>query len=294
MGEFSKIEWCDATFNPWIGCQHVSPGCEYCYAEDLNTRWHYTAGGEWGPHAERHRTSASTWNGPRVWQRGAAAFCAKHGRRRRVFCASLSDWLDNQAPKEWRYDLCRLIEQTPDLDWLLLTKRIENFKKLVPENWKNGPPANVWLGATMESQEYYQKRMPILASIPAVVRFVSYEPAIGPLGQIVTGSVGNFVVPDWIIIGGESGPQARTMNPQWARDVVRQCKEHRCVAPFLKQWGTYASNPLVQERGMTIEEAKRLDREGKGGGLLDGRLYREFPKCGKTAAQGLFAGPLHP
>jgi protein gp37 len=136
-----------------------------------------------------------------------------HGRRRRVFSASLSDWLDNRVSKGWRADLCKLIEETPNLDWLLLTKRIENYRKLAPQSWQdNGPPANVWLGTTTESAEYYQRRWPILSSIPAAVRFVSYEPAVGPLGKL---DVGIGTAPNWIIVGGESGPKARAMNPQW-------------------------------------------------------------------------------
>jgi protein gp37 len=269
MAEISKIEWTDATFNGWIGCTKISPGCDNCYAEALSQRYGWA---KWGDHA-RKRTSTTNWQSPVKWNAEAKAFEEKHGRRRRVFSASLSDWLDNQVPKEWRRDLCALIEQTPDLDWLMLTKRIQNYRKLAPENWQSGPPANVWLGITAESAEYYQRRMPNLASIPAAVRFVSYEPAVGPLGDVAL----DHGKPDWIIIGGESGQSARPMRPQWARDVIAQCEAHR-IAPFLKQWGTYASNPLCQEQGIPATEAQRIDRAGKGGGMLDGKLYRAFPR----------------
>ena len=130
MGEYSAIEWCDHTFNPWIGCQHVSPGCDHCYAErmaDQRFRWV-----EWGPHGQRKRTSAATWNNPRRWNAKAHAFSQTHGHRPRVFCASLADVFDNQAPKGSRDDLFRLIRATPGLDWLLLTKRPQNIAKMLP------------------------------------------------------------------------------------------------------------------------------------------------------------------
>jgi protein gp37 len=191
-----------------------------------------------------------------------------------VFSASLSDWLDNRVPKGWRAALCQLIEETPNLDWLLLTKRIENYRKLAPQSWRDiGPPPNVWLGATTESAEYYLRRWPILSSIPAAIRFVSYEPAIGPLGTL---DLGVGTIPDWIIVGGESGPHARAMNPQWARQVRDQCKPLG-VSLFLKQWGTYASNPLVYEDHNPSARILDPASNGKGGALLDGRLWREFP-----------------
>src|SRR5580692_7935980 len=122
MGENSKIEWCDHTFNPWIGCQKVSPGCDHCYAETQNNlrKWN---GGKWGPHAPRKRTSEANWKKPLQWQKRAAEFSG----RRRVFCASLADVFDNKAPDGARDDLFDLIRETPSLDWLLLTKRPENI-----------------------------------------------------------------------------------------------------------------------------------------------------------------------
>jgi protein gp37 len=222
MGENSKIEWTDHTFNPWIGCQKVSPGCDHCYAETQNNfrKWN---GGTWGPKAPRTRTSEANWRKPLQW----ATEAREAGVRRRVFCASLSDWLDNQAPREWRYDLLKLIEHTPELDWLLLTKRIENYAKLVP--WVR-PPSNVWLGTTAEDQSNYVRRWAILRKVDAAVRFISYEPAIGPLRPIYAPSS----YPDWIICGGESGGGARYMEPQWAADLKHDC-EDRGIAFFMKQ-----------------------------------------------------------
>lgn len=192
MGERSKIEWCDHTFNPWMGCTKVSEGCKYCYAEaQMDHRWGKV---EWGPQGARVRTSPANWRKPLAWNEAAE----KAGRPARVFCASLADWLDEKAPIEWLADLLALIQETPRLDWLLLTKRPESFRARlekalslprwaettynslsVAEDWLNGiPPKNVWLGASVENQEQADKRIPELLKIPAQVRFLSCEPLL--------------------------------------------------------------------------------------------------------------------
>jgi protein gp37 len=113
--ENSKIEWTDHTFNPWIGCQHVSPGCDHCYAETQNAfrKWN---GGTWGPHAPRKRTSEENWRNPLKWNADARAFKREHGRRPRIFCASLADVFDNKVPMSWRDDLFELIRECRRLD----------------------------------------------------------------------------------------------------------------------------------------------------------------------------------
>jgi protein gp37 len=225
MAETTDIAWTDSSFNPWIGCTKVSPGCDRCYAEaHFADRLHFV---EWGPHGQRRRTT-TTWRDPIKAQKQAPAFFAQHGRRQRMFCASSSDVFDNQIPPEWREDVWALIRQRPDLDWQLLTKRPQNIRKMLPPDWGEGYP-NVWLGATMESQEYFDQRWPILARTPAIVRFVSYEPALGPL-RIDAATV----KPDWLICGGESGHGARTMDPDWARDIRDQCASIG-VSFFMKQ-----------------------------------------------------------
>lgn len=245
MGELTKIEWATHTFNPWIGCQKVSPGCDHCYAEHLmDTRLGRV---EWGPHGERKRTSDANWRKPRLWAKRARY---NGGIRPRVFCASLADVFDNKAEPKWREDLFSLIRETPELDWLLLTKRPENIAKMLkaainlhydlgfdPEAW---PWPNVWLGTTCEDQEHYDRRWPILRDVPAVVHFISYEPAIGPLQLF-----GEPPYPDWFICGGESvqGSQpARTLDPNWARQVRHGCKYHG-VAFFMKQMSAGAAIP---------------------------------------------------
>ena len=266
MGENSKIEWTDHTFNPWTGCTKVSPGCDHCYAEAWSKR---SGQVEWGNNPRR-RTSETNWRKPVEWDRQAEAFKRQLGHRPRVFCASLADVFDNQADPVWRRDLFALIQECHRLDWLLLTKRPQNIAKMLPSDWAAGYN-NVWLGITTEDQSRFDQRWPLLQRVPAVVRFISYEPAIGPLQLSGMGPW-----PDWLISGGESGGGARPMNPQWARDIIAECRRKE-VAPFHKQWGTYRNNPLVVERGLTLAEVKTLDPYGKGGGLVDDKIVREFP-----------------
>lgn len=266
MATNSKIEWTDHTFNPWLGCTKVTPGCDHCYAESWSKRSGLV---KWGKNPRR-RTSPGYWRGPLTWQSRAIDFARQHGRRQRVFCASLADVFDNQVNSAWRRDLFDLIRRCSNLDWLLLTKRPQNIRKMLPADWGHGYP-NVWLGFTAEDQERFESRWTHLAAIPAVVRFVSYEPALGPLRLPIGASY-----PDWLIVGGESGAGARVMDPRWARDIIADCRAHG-VRPFHKQWGNYQSNPLVFEDGLSAAEAKARDQHGKGGGLIDSGIIREFP-----------------
>lgn len=219
MAENSKIEWTDHTFNAWIGCTKVGPPCDNCYAESMSNRYGWTT---WGPHGERKRTSEANWKKPEQWARTAR----KAGKRQKVFSLSLGDWLDNQVPQQWRIDLADKIAATPELDWLLLTKRIQNYARLAP--WKVAPP-NVWLGITCGDQAEYDRDWHKLREIDAVVRFVSHEPSLGPLNPLRS-----TTLPDWIICGGESGPGAREMDAQWARDLRDYCAMGG-IAFFMKQ-----------------------------------------------------------
>ena len=270
----TKIEWADHTFNPWMGCTNVSPGCDNCYAEAWAERFGIV---QWG-NAPRRRTSSAVWREPPKWNNEAQAFQAAHGRRQRVFCASLAEVFDNQVDPTWRADLFDLIRAAPALDWLLLTKRPQNIRKMLPTDWGQGW-ANVWLGSTAEDQARFDQRWPHLSSVPAAVRFISYEPAIGALRMPDSGPF-----PHWIICGGDSGKAARPMTPQWARDIRDDCKE-RGIAFFHKQWGSLQSNPLIAEQGMSIAAAKAMvDPNGKGGALLDGVLWRGHPSVAGGAA----------
>lgn len=220
MGK-TKIEWTDFTFNPWIGCTKVSPACDNCYAATQDAFRKWTPEGWGGP---RKRTSDSTWRNPIKWDKEAA----RAGKRARVFCASLADVFDNQVPDEWRADLWQLIQATPNLDWLLLTKRPQNIAKMLPKDWGNGWPG-VWLGTTAENQEEFDRRFPHITNTPAEVWFISYEPALGPIN-----TEGWAWAIDWLICGGESGPGKRPMNLEWARSMRDQCKDAG-VSFFMKQ-----------------------------------------------------------
>jgi protein gp37 len=193
MAENTKIEWATHTWNPVVGCQKVSPGCDHCYAE----AWAKRSGiVQWGPHAGRRRTSAASWKQPHKWNAGHAAFFRKHGYRQRVFCASLADVFDNRWEPQWRSDMWGVIRATPDLDYLLLTKRPQNIARMLPPDWSQGYP-NVWLGTTTEDAERYNLRWPILARMPAAVRFISYEPAIARSEALTSASlcpIGSFAV----------------------------------------------------------------------------------------------------
>lgn len=236
MAENSKIEWTTHTFNPWIGCQKVSPGCDNCYAEAMMD--HRYGRVKWGPHGERVRTSDANWRKPRQWAKAA------NGSRPRVFCASLADVFDNQVPPEWRADLFALISETPELDWLLLTKRPENISKMWPP--LPGPWRNVWLGTTCEDQERADRRVRLLQEMRdrVPVLFLSCEPLIGPIDlerggwalhrPIRSPQGKQYHGLDWIIVGGETGRSPRHMEPSWARKILDDCRGGG-VAFFMKQ-----------------------------------------------------------
>lgn len=267
MAETTRIEWTDRTFNPWTGCTKISPGCDNCYAEAWSKRSGHV---KWGNHL-RKRTTEAYWKAPIAWQRDAADFFMRHGRRQRVFCASLADVFDNQVDPAWRADLFDLIRMTPDLDWQLLTKRPQNIYRMLPVDWGEGGWPNVWLGFTAEDQVRFDQRKRFMIDIPAVIWFVSYEPAIGALRIEDDGPA-----PDWLIVGGESGPGARPLHEEWVHEILKDC-ERRGVAPFFKQWGQYENNPLTGQLSLPKTELRRLDPHGKGGGLIEGAIVRTFP-----------------
>jgi protein gp37 len=224
MAENSGIEWTHHTFNPWIGCTKISAACDHCYAEQWDARGMQGLPSRWGAHADRTRTK--TWRQPLAWDRKAKAT----GQRFRVFCASLADVFDNHksiAP-EWRADLFSLIKATPNLDWLMLTKRPQNIVKMLPADWGGGY-RNVWLGATVESQKEAD-RLDHLTRVPAVVRFLSMEPLLGPVDLSA-----HIHALHWIITGGENHKQYRPVDPDWFRMLRDQCAS--AGVPFLfKQW----------------------------------------------------------
>lgn len=223
MGDSTAIAWTDHTFNGWMGCHKVSQGCTHCYAETL-VSGRMGRKGAWGATGVRARTSKQVWNRPHRWNREALF----SGERKRVFASSLADvFEDYPGPNEWRPEVFELIRSTPFLDWQLLTKRPENLTRMLPDDWGQGYP-NVWLGTSIED-ERVAYRATELVSVPSVVHFVSYEPAIGPLADAI-----DLADIEWLIFGGESGPGYRPMNMQWARDIRAKC-EAEGVAFFFKQ-----------------------------------------------------------
>ncbi len=269
MGETTKIEWTHHTFNPWIGCTKVSAGCQHCYAEALmDKRWGKV---KWGPQGTRVRTSPANWKEPYKWDRAAKAA----GERRRVFCASLADVFEGRPElDEWLVDLLLMIDDTPNLDWLILTKRPENILKLLPMSFQNYPRQNVWFGTSVEDQDNADLRVPELLKVPGIVRFVSYEPALGPVkfgGWLRghdgfcadVGCSGKHLRIDWIIVGGESGGGARPFETGWARSVVAEGISAKVpvfikqmgAAPFASDWeGCSPAMKLRDSKGGDIEE----------------------------------------
>jgi protein gp37 len=244
MAAESVIEWCDATFNPWVGCAKVSPACTHCYAEfSTPARTHRARGLElWGPKAARYVTSDANWREPLAWNRRAV----REGRRLRVFCASLADvFEDHPALGLPRVRLWDLIERTPALDWLLLTKRPQSIRSMVPRAWLDAPRPHVWFGTTVEDQTRANERVLELVQVPAVLRFLSVEPLLEPVEIGLRGTLPHTVASrytmvheriGWVIVGGESGPRARPFDLAWARAIVAECAATQ-TACFVKQLG---------------------------------------------------------
>lgn len=261
MGQKSAIEWTDHTFNPWWGCTKVSPGCTHCYAETFSSRYRYDV---FGPRKARRTFGDKYWQEPLKWNRQAIQL----EKRMRVFCASMADvFEDNKSIELERQKLWSLIDETPMLDWLLLTKRPQNMLSFTP--WENGWPPNAWAMTSVENQEQAEKRIPILLEVPTVVRGLSVEPLIEPvdlrpwLNEV-----------QWVIVGGESGQGARQMQPDWVWDIRNHCIAAN-VPFFFKQWGEW----IHLEKGIVNDSSPPAKRVGKkaAGRELDGRTWDEIP-----------------
>jgi protein gp37 len=262
MGAVTKIEWCHHTFNPWWGCTQVSPLCDHCYAMMLDARWFRRV--HWGPGAPHRYFDDEYWAQPLRWDRRAAAA----GYRRRVFCASMADVFDNDADPGARHRLWRLIRRTPNLDWLLLTKRIGNAPKMLPADWGDGYP-NLWLIVSVD-QAALGRDVPKLVDIPAVVHGVSIEPQLAPV------RLGRFApLLQWVINGGESGAGSRPFHLEWARLLAAECRSAG-VPIFVQRLGSKPHN-----RGVPL---RLKDRAGRNWSEwpIDLRI-RQFP--GRTAGQ---------
>jgi protein gp37 len=301
--ENSKIEWTHHTFNPWWGCVRVSPGCEHCYAETFSKR---TGQNIWGPAktTDRRLFALKHWVEPFKWNEKAKAA----GERHRVFCASMADvFEDHPQLVDERRKLLELIVNTPRLDWLLLTKRPENVNWMIEqatgfsdsEMWFHAVGDHVWMGTSVENQEYADKRIPDLLNIPAKIRFLSCEPLLGPVSldsyfgleggnewqeclcdeidpedrpcivceeRRVLGEASGI---NWVIVGGESGNGARRMDLAWAESLIQQCRAAG-VAMHVKQLGSV----LAKENGLS---------NSKGGDWTEWPEHlriREYPASG--------------
>lgn len=320
MAETSTISWTDATVNFWWGCTKVGPGCDHCYAETWDKR---VGGDHWGAGQPRRKikSAAATM---RKLQRTAGAFEAEHGRRRRVFCQSMSDTFDNAVDDAWRQEVFDEIEVSDWLDIQLLTKRIGNVERMVPVNWRREWPAHVQLLITVVNQVEADRDIPKLLDLKERLGIktagLSMEPLLGPVDltripmpeiRYETGihyqdvlragswSKRPFFRPsqpdepqnyftshsdtealDWIIVGGESGPGARPMHPDWARSLRDQCEA--AGVPFhFKQWGEFVSVSEVEGQGKhhRFPDGTTVRRVGKkaSGRLLDGHEWNGVP-----------------
>lgn len=245
MAEGTSISWTDNTFNPWWGCTKVSPGCDHCYAETVDAK--FSSDPHWGKGVPRKVFGDAHWNEPLKWQRAAA----KAGRVEKVFCASMADVMDDEAPAgEWMR-LISLINDTPNLLWQLLTKRPQRYIHRLPV--AGFAYDNVILGSTTENQEFYDVRInplqeaasylygrnldrrlsyPLEPERRIVQTFVSYEPALGPI------TMHDRLAPSWLIFGGETGKERRSMEVAWAENIKSEC-ELRGVAFFMKQMSAH-------------------------------------------------------
>lgn len=270
MAKETKIEWATATWNPWIGCTKVSPACDNCYGE----RWAKRCGRDF---SKVTRAADATFYAPLKWK-----------EPQRIFVCSLSDFFHANVPMGWFQEAITVMKTCPEHTFMLLTKRPENIvNRLLASNLSL--PANIWLGVTVENQEQAYNRIPELLKMPAAVHFVSCEPLLGPVDlapYLFDPSLGHFgciIDPNqpggakyyqppgisWVICGGESGPHARPMHPDWARSLRDQCAATH--VPFMfKQWGEWGISELT---GGFIRLGKK-----KTGRLLDGVEHNGMPE----------------
>lgn len=335
MAKDTKIEWADDSVNFWWGCVEVGPGCDNCYARE----WAKKCGRDvWGAYEPR-------WVLPKAFARlkSFQAQAAAEGKRRRVFLNSMSDLAEILPVIHPQFDEIRKVQHAallemgsgkyPDLDLIWLTKRIGNVAKVVPAGWLEGKwPANLWMVPTITNQKEADRDIPKLLALPSPVKGLSMEPLLGPVDltklfgtavhSIQPGSMVSSFTPDgvtvaftptqtstlvnWVIVGGESGPNARPMHPQWARDLRDQCQAAG-VPFFFKQWGEWCPGTIVADFMPISLEAAWIDdhearilhtrrvpateemhwedepdvyRLGKhrAGRQLDGRTWDEFPE----------------
>lgn len=265
----TEIEWTEHTWNPFVGCSIHSAGCTNCYAmkqanriQSFGTVPHYEG-------ITQHVNGKATWSGK--ISRASDTVMHKPLKIKKpslIFVNSMSDFFHDNADYYWMLEAIEIMKTCSIHTFQILTKRPENIAKFLKKTGITFPN-NVWIGTTVEREDV-KNRIEILSSIPASVRFISFEPLIGPIGEM------NLENIDWVITGGESGPKCRACDPNWVREIVRYCDLYD-VPVFHKQWGHYKNNPLCSEQSLTENEAKIIDPNGKGGSLLDGKTLKRWP-----------------
>ena len=257
MSDRSAIEWTDATWNPVTGCNKISPGCKNCYAETFAERFRGVPG-----HPFEQGFDMRFWPGrlklPLTWK-----------EPRMIFVNSMSDLFHKEVPDEFIDQVFQTMEEAGQHTFQMLTKRSSRFSIWTRERYstsvervpgKRPWPSHVWAGVSVETQEYVW-RIKDLLHVPADVRFLSVEPLLGPV-KIDLSLLKNI---HWVIVGGESGPRARPMKPEWVYFLREQCQTAG-VKFFFKQWGAYTS------------EGRRVGKKAAGR-LLDGRTWDDMPAC---------------
>lgn len=299
----SKIEWTHHTFNPWWGCEKVSPACAHCYAEAFAKR---TGHNVWGAAKPRRFFGDAHWADPLNWDKAAEAA----GERQRVFCGSMCDIFEGyQGPdvvhmRDDRDRLLELVERTPNLDWLFLTKRPENMVTMTDARWPGRWPQNVIAMTTVENQEQAEIRIPHLLKVPALRRALSMEPLLSEV-QLLKPFQRSIPGIHWVIVGGESGAgeKTRLTHPTWVRSLRDECQANG-VAFFFKQWGDWLPFQMGHAYINGFHEARVLQpspdvknmgwpmyRVGKmkAGRLLDGREWNEYADLSRFAEPAVVA-----
>lgn len=238
----TKIEWTEQTWNPSVGCTKVSDGCKYCYAEAMAYRLK----------AIGIKGYENGFNFTLMPNRLEQPLSIK--KPTKFFVNSMSDLFHEKMPYSYLDSIFEIINKTPWHIYQILTKREINMSNY----FKNRViPRNVWLGVTVENKKSI-RRIEYLKNIDATIRFISMEPLLEELGELNLNGI------HWVIVGGESGPQARPMKKEWASAIKLQCKNQR-IAFFFKQWGTWNA------------EGVRLNKKSNGR-VLDGKIWNEYPK----------------
>ena len=269
----TKIEWTEKSWNPVTGCTKISPGCQNCYAERMSKRLR----GRCGYDAEN--PFKVTLHPNRLEE---PLRCSKPST---IFVCSMGDLFHPEVPFAYIERVFNIMLHAPQHTFLVLTKRPRTAKMFLDPNlrsdvFKHWPLPNVWLGVTAENRPMWYERVPILKQIEAAKRFVSCEPDLGPLGEV------DLIGLDWIICGGETGPNARPMHPDWARSLRDQCQEAG-VPFFFKQWGEWAPMGVLYAKGesrFVLNDGTSINNEQYATGEAPDKYPCRMVRVGKKAA----------